>query len=160
MTCDHAEPGKEAKCPDSLGTPLGYMESRGVFMLHKTSEYDLCCFYQVGLSGDFPKFPTSMSLPPMTTCTAFWRMLGSALSQTCLWCTHMTWSQLFVCSENSMPKPAFNALRWRLMLRPVTGQRGSCHSAYFVNTQAVTTCPTSTISSAHITMQGLGVGSA
>ena len=58
MTCDHMELGKEAKCPDPLGTLLDYMESCGVFKSDKMTEYDLCCFYQVGLSGDFSKFPT------------------------------------------------------------------------------------------------------
>ena len=58
MTCGHAELGKEAKCPYPLGTPLDYMESCGVFKSDKMSEYGLCHFYQVGLSGDFPKFPT------------------------------------------------------------------------------------------------------
>ena len=58
MTCDHMEPGKEAKCPNLLGMLLDYMESCGVFKSDKTSEYDLCHFYQMGLSGDFPKFPS------------------------------------------------------------------------------------------------------
>ena len=57
MTCDLTEPGKEAKYPDPLGTPLDYIESHQVFKPIKTSEYDLCHFYQVGLSGDFPEFP-------------------------------------------------------------------------------------------------------
>ena len=58
MTCDHVEPGKEAKYPDSLGTPLDYMESHEFLKPIKMSEYNLCCFYQVGLSGDFLEFPT------------------------------------------------------------------------------------------------------
>ena len=58
MTCDHAEPGKEVKCPDLLGMPLDYMESCGVFKSIKMSEYDLCHFYKVGLNGDLPEFPT------------------------------------------------------------------------------------------------------
>ena len=58
MTCDHMELGKEAKCSDLLGTPLDYMESCEVFKSIKMSEYDLCHFYRVGLSGDFPEFPT------------------------------------------------------------------------------------------------------
>ena len=33
------------------------MMSCGVFKPKKTSEYDLCHFYQVGLSGDLPEFP-------------------------------------------------------------------------------------------------------
>ena len=33
------------------------MTSCGVFK-PKTCEYDLCCFYQVGLSGDLPEFPS------------------------------------------------------------------------------------------------------
>ena len=58
MTCDHVEPGKEVKCPDPLGAPLEYMKSHGVFESIKMSEYNLCCFYRVVLSGDFPEFPT------------------------------------------------------------------------------------------------------
>ena len=57
MTCDHREPGKEVKYPDPLGVPLDYMESHEVFKPIKMSEYELCCFYQVGLNGDFPEFP-------------------------------------------------------------------------------------------------------
>ena len=33
------------------------MTSHGVFKPKKTREYDLCHFYQVGLSGDLPEFP-------------------------------------------------------------------------------------------------------
>ena len=58
MTCDHVEPSKEAKCPNPLGVPQDYVESHGVFKIDKMSEYNLCHFYQVGLSGDFPKFLT------------------------------------------------------------------------------------------------------
>ena len=50
-------PPKESKCPDPLGAPLGYMESCRVFKPTLTSEYNLCCFYKVGLTGDFPEFP-------------------------------------------------------------------------------------------------------
>ena len=57
MTCDHADPLKKAKSLDPLGTPIDYMESCGIFKPMKTSEFDLCHFYQVGVSGDFPKFP-------------------------------------------------------------------------------------------------------
>ena len=45
MTCDHTEPGKEAKCPDPLGAPLDYMESCKVFKSIKMSKYHLCRFY-------------------------------------------------------------------------------------------------------------------
>ena len=58
MTCDHVEPGKGVRCPNLLGMPLDYMESHEVFKSLKTSEYDLCHFYKVELSGDFPEFPT------------------------------------------------------------------------------------------------------
>ena len=51
-TCDHTDPCKEAECPDPLGPPLDYMRSCGIFEPKKTSEHDLCWFYQVGLSGD------------------------------------------------------------------------------------------------------------
>ena len=34
------------------------MTSRRVFKPKKTSEYDLCCFYQVGLPEDLPEFPS------------------------------------------------------------------------------------------------------
>ena len=61
-TCDkatyhHTDPCKEAKCPDPLGLPLDYMRSHGVFEPKKTSKYDLCWFYQVGLLADLPDFP-------------------------------------------------------------------------------------------------------
>ena len=58
MTCEHVEPSKEAKCADPLGTQLDYLESCGVFKSIKTSKYNLCHFYRVGLSGDFPEFLT------------------------------------------------------------------------------------------------------
>ena len=48
MTYDHVEPDNEVKYTDPLGAPLDYMESHNVFKPIKTSEYDLCCFYQVG----------------------------------------------------------------------------------------------------------------
>ena len=62
MTCDHADPCKEVKSPNQLGPPLHYMMSRRVFKPKRTSEYDLCCFYQVGLSGDLPEFPSPHAL--------------------------------------------------------------------------------------------------
>ena len=130
------------RCPNLLGMPLDYMESCGVFKSLKTSKYSLCCFYKVGLSGDFP----------MTTCTTFWRKPVSVQGQTCWWCTHRMQSQQFACFENSTPMPTFNTLRWRLMLMLVTNPRGSCHSAHSVNTQVVMTSHTSITSSAHITM--------
>ena len=34
------------------------MTSRDIFKPKKTNEYDLCRFYQVGLSGDLPEFPS------------------------------------------------------------------------------------------------------
>ena len=33
-----------------------------VFKSKKTNEYDLCCFYQVGLTGDLPSFPSPHEL--------------------------------------------------------------------------------------------------
>ena len=56
MTCDHADPSKKAKSPDPLGTPIEYMESCGIFQPMKTSEFELCHFYQMEESGDFPNF--------------------------------------------------------------------------------------------------------
>ena len=58
MICDHMDPCKEAKFPDPAGLPLDYMKHCGVFKSKKTNEYDLCHFYQVGLSGDLPSFPS------------------------------------------------------------------------------------------------------
>ena len=58
MTCDHADPWKGAKFPDHLGPPLEYMKHCGVFDPKKTNEYNLCQFYQVGLSRDLLDFPT------------------------------------------------------------------------------------------------------
>ena len=57
QTCDHADPCKKVKSSDQLGLLLDYMMSHGVFKPKKTSEYDLCRFCQVGLSGDLPEFP-------------------------------------------------------------------------------------------------------
>ena len=57
-TYDHTDPCKEEKCPYLLGPPLNYMTNCGIFKPKKTSEYDLCRFYQVGLSGDLPEFPS------------------------------------------------------------------------------------------------------
>ena len=45
MTCDDAEPCKEAKFPDSISPPLEYMKHHKVFDPKKINEYDLCCFY-------------------------------------------------------------------------------------------------------------------
>ena len=58
MTCDHTNPGKEARCSNPLGAPLDYMESCRVFKSLKMSKHNHCCFYKVGLSGDFSDFPT------------------------------------------------------------------------------------------------------
>ena len=57
-------PLQEMKYPDPLGAPLDYMGRCDIFKSIKTSKYDLCCFYQVGLTGDFPEFPKSHE--PMT----------------------------------------------------------------------------------------------
>ena len=56
MICDHTDPCKKVKFPDPASPPLEYMKHRRVFKPKKTDEYDLCCFYKVGLSGDLPSF--------------------------------------------------------------------------------------------------------
>ena len=61
MLHDHTDPCKEVKHPDPLGAPLDYMESHDIFKPIKTSEYNLCRFSQVGLTGYFPEFPDLMS---------------------------------------------------------------------------------------------------
>ena len=58
MICDHMDPCKEAKFPNSTSLPLDYMKHHGVFKSKKTIEYDLCHFYKVGLSGHLPNFPS------------------------------------------------------------------------------------------------------
>ena len=73
MTCDHTNPSKKAKSQDPLGTSIDYMESSGIFKLMKTSEFDLCHFYQVGSLGTFQSSQNPVSLPLATTCMAFWR---------------------------------------------------------------------------------------
>ena len=65
MTCDHADPCKKDKFPDPISLPLEYMKHCGVFKAKKT-EYDLCCFYQVGLFGTSQIFPHPVNLPPMS----------------------------------------------------------------------------------------------
>ena len=57
MTFDHTDPCKEAKFPDPRGLSLEYMKHCRVFDPKKTNKYDLCQFYQVGLSRDLPDFP-------------------------------------------------------------------------------------------------------
>ena len=57
MICNHADPHKRVKHPDLLGVSITYMESKDAFKPIKTSEYNLCCFYQVGTIGEFPPFP-------------------------------------------------------------------------------------------------------
>ena len=111
MTCDHTEPGKEVKCPDLLGTPLDYIESCRVFKSKKMSEHDLCHFYKVGLSGNFPQFPTTHKPATNDHMCGFWRMPGSAPGQTCLWHSHRMQSHWFACFKHFPPMPAFNALR-------------------------------------------------
>ena len=58
MTCDHADPCKEAKFSDPISLPLEYMKHCRVFDTKKTNEYYLCHFYQVGLSRDLLDFPS------------------------------------------------------------------------------------------------------
>ena len=58
MICNHVDPYKEAKVLDPTGLLLDYMKHCGVFKSKKTNEYDLCHFYQVGLSRDLPNFPS------------------------------------------------------------------------------------------------------
>ena len=41
MICNHIDPNKRVKYPDSLGKPITYMESKGAFKAIKTSEYGL-----------------------------------------------------------------------------------------------------------------------
>ena len=57
MTCDHTDLCKKAKFLDPISPPLEYMKHCGVFDAKKTNEYDLCHFYQVGLSGHLLDFP-------------------------------------------------------------------------------------------------------
>ena len=58
MICGHTDPCKEAKFLDSTSLLLEYIKHCGVFKPKKTNEYDLCCFYKVGLSGDLLSFPS------------------------------------------------------------------------------------------------------
>ena len=57
ITCDHTDPCKEAKFFDPISPPLEYIKHCGVSNAKKTNKYDLCHFYQVGLSGDLLDFP-------------------------------------------------------------------------------------------------------
>ena len=63
MICDHVDPCKEAKFPNPASPPLDYMKHHGVFKSRKTNKYDLCCFYQVGLSKNLPNFPSPCEPP-------------------------------------------------------------------------------------------------
>ena len=50
-----------------------------------------------GSVGTLQSSPHPMSLPPMTTCMAFWRKPGSFPRQTYLWCTHRMQSKQCAC---------------------------------------------------------------
>ena len=58
MICDHVDPCKKAKFPNPASLPLDYRKHCRVFKSKETNEYDLCCFYKVGLLGDLPSFPS------------------------------------------------------------------------------------------------------
>ena len=62
ITCDHADPCKEAKSPNQLGLPLDYMMSHGVFKPKKTSEYDL----KWGSLETYQSFPCPVHLQPVS----------------------------------------------------------------------------------------------
>ena len=51
MTCDHADPCKEAKCPDPLGLPLEYMVSNVKELHVKDSLHCLAMETKVEVSG-------------------------------------------------------------------------------------------------------------
>ena len=57
MLCNHVKPSKISNHPDPLGVAIDYMKSHDAFEPIKTSEYGLCHFYEVGLTGEFLKFP-------------------------------------------------------------------------------------------------------
>ena len=54
LTSDHTEPNKLTTVPDLWGHPSSTCSP--VFDPIATSVFGLCHFYQVGQSGDFPKF--------------------------------------------------------------------------------------------------------
>ena len=159
MTCDHMEPSKEAKYPDPLGLPLDYMNSHRVFKIDKMSKYDLCHFYQVGLSQDFPKFPAPHK-PATNDHLCYFLENARECPQPNLLVVHLWDAVTAVCLLIELHTNAsLDALRWRLMPRPVTSQRENFHFAPFANTRASMTCPSSTILSACITMQVMGAES-
>ena len=142
MTCDHADPCKEAKSPDPLGLPLDYMVSCGVFEPKKTSVYDLFCFYQVGLSGDLPEFPSPCEPTPCEQVSSLLlnaRVLGWP---NLIVHTHRTQSLLSAFYRNSTLRTASAACQWRPKQRPVANPFGSFPSALSANTQGATIHPT------------------
>ena len=58
MCCDHGEAHKELPHQDPVGPPLDYMKACRVFKARKTNAYNLCCFYHINASREFPTFPT------------------------------------------------------------------------------------------------------
>ena len=58
MCCDHGEAFKDHQHHDPVSPPLDYMKARGVFKPTNTNAYDLCHFYDISPSGEFPTFPT------------------------------------------------------------------------------------------------------
>ena len=57
MRCDHGGAFKDHQHSDPVSLPLDYMKSSGVFKATKTNVYDLCCFYRISATGEFPAFP-------------------------------------------------------------------------------------------------------
>ena len=58
MRCDHGEAHKELPHQDPIGPPLDYMKARRVFKARKTNAFDLCHFYRMRASREFPTLPT------------------------------------------------------------------------------------------------------
>ena len=76
MICDLPEHGKvQPNHPDLVGLPLDYMGERQVFDGIWSDIYDLCRFYNLGMTGDLPEFPTPWE---PTTCGQIKDLLKSA----------------------------------------------------------------------------------
>ena len=62
MHCNGREALKDHQHCNPVSPPLEYMKARGVYKSQKTNAYDLCDFYCVSASGDFPTFASCVML--------------------------------------------------------------------------------------------------
>ena len=96
------------------------MKHCGVFDPKKTNEYDLCRFYQVGLSGDLPDFPTHHKPATLEWVSKF-LLTARSLGQPNLIIAHWWDSVMAVCLLQELHKQDSH---WHLLMEPKADAAG------------------------------------